>query len=122
MPYDQTLTARIRDVLGERSDITERKMFGGVAFLCQGRMCCGVAGSDLIVRVVESAMPRALARRLWRRDHGEVERLTWPAATTNSQTSMKSRPRRRPQWRASPVKRLAHPAAGGNGRLSRLTP
>jgi TfoX/Sxy family transcriptional regulator of competence genes len=63
MPYDETLAARIRDILGERSDITERKMFGGVAFLCQGRMCCGVAGSDLIVRVVESAMPRALARQ-----------------------------------------------------------
>jgi TfoX N-terminal domain len=37
-------------------------MFGGVAFLCNGRMCCGVAGSDLVVRVVEAEMPRALTR------------------------------------------------------------
>ena len=62
MPYDETLAARIRVTLRERSDITERKMFGGVAFLCNGRMCCGVAGPDLVVRVVETEMPRALAR------------------------------------------------------------
>lgn len=62
MPYDEALSARIRETLRERSDITERKMFGGVAFLCDGRMCCGVAGPDLVVRVVESEMPRALAR------------------------------------------------------------
>ena len=37
-------------------------MFGGVAFLCNGRMCCGVAGADLVVRVVETEMPQALAR------------------------------------------------------------
>lgn len=62
MPYDETLTVRIREILGERSDITERKMFGGVAFLCNGRMCCGVAGPDLVVRVIETEMLRALAR------------------------------------------------------------
>jgi len=62
MPYDERLTARIREILGEQVDISERKMFGGVAFLCKGRMCCGVAGSDLVVRIVESGMPRALAR------------------------------------------------------------
>lgn len=62
MPYDETLAARIRVTLRERSDIAERKMFGGVAFLCNGRMCCGVAGPDLVVRVVETEMPRALSR------------------------------------------------------------
>jgi TfoX/Sxy family transcriptional regulator of competence genes len=62
MPYDEALTARIREIISERADITERKMFGGVAFLCSGRMCCGVAGNDLVVRVVESEMARALAR------------------------------------------------------------
>jgi TfoX/Sxy family transcriptional regulator of competence genes len=62
VPFDETLTARIRALFGERWDITERKMFGGVAFLCKGRMCCGVAGPDLVVRIVESDMPRALTR------------------------------------------------------------
>ena len=26
-------------------------MFGGLAFLCRGRMCCGIVGADLMVRV-----------------------------------------------------------------------
>jgi hypothetical protein len=25
-------------------------MFGGVPFLCDGRMCCGIVGNDLVVR------------------------------------------------------------------------
>jgi hypothetical protein len=51
MAYDETLAARIRRAFGERRDITERKMFGGLAFLLQGRMCCGIVGRDLMVRV-----------------------------------------------------------------------
>jgi TfoX/Sxy family transcriptional regulator of competence genes len=61
MAYDERLAARIREVLREQSSITERKMFGGVAFLCDGRMCCGVAGPDLVVRVIEAEMPAALS-------------------------------------------------------------
>jgi hypothetical protein len=62
MAFDETLTARVRHTLSGRSDITERKMFGGIAFLLSGRMCCGVAGPDLVVRVVDTEMAAALAR------------------------------------------------------------
>jgi hypothetical protein len=51
MAYDDELANRIRQVFGARREITERKMFGGLAFLCRGRMCCGIVGSDLMVRV-----------------------------------------------------------------------
>jgi hypothetical protein len=51
MAYDEQLANRIRQSFGARSDITERKMFGGLAFLCQGRMCCGIVGDDLMVRI-----------------------------------------------------------------------
>lgn len=51
MAYDERLANRIRRVLGERRDFTERKMFGGLAFLYQGRMCCGIVDNDLMVRV-----------------------------------------------------------------------
>ena len=51
MAYDELLASRIRRALAHRSDFTERKMFGGLAFLCQGRMCCGIVGNDLMVRV-----------------------------------------------------------------------
>jgi hypothetical protein len=51
MAYDEQLANRIRQAFGVRHDITERKMFGGLAFLCLGRMCCGIVGSDLMVRI-----------------------------------------------------------------------
>jgi hypothetical protein len=61
--YDERLAERVRQALGGRSDLTERKMFGGLAFLRDGRMCCGIVGQDLIVRVVEAEMPAAMQRR-----------------------------------------------------------
>lgn len=42
MAYDETLASRIRDVLASTPGVSERKMFGGLAFLIDGRMCCGV--------------------------------------------------------------------------------
>jgi hypothetical protein len=38
-------------------------MFGGLAFLKYGRMCCGVVGDDLMVRMLDVGMPAALAHR-----------------------------------------------------------
>ena len=51
MAYDEQLADRIRQAFGTGNDITERKMFGGLAFLYRGRMCCGIVGSDLMVRI-----------------------------------------------------------------------
>ena len=50
-------------MLADRSDFTERKMFGGLAFLCQGRMCCGIVGNDLMVRVPIDEFDAALRKR-----------------------------------------------------------
>lgn len=38
-------------------------MFGGLAFLCDGRMCCGVTGTDLVVRVRADEVPRIMEQR-----------------------------------------------------------
>ena len=46
MAYDEELADRIRKQLGSRSDVTERKMFGGIAFMVAGNMACGVLGED----------------------------------------------------------------------------
>jgi hypothetical protein len=51
MAYDEQLANRIRQAFGTRNDISERKMFGGLAFLYLGRMCCGIVGRKLMVRV-----------------------------------------------------------------------
>jgi TfoX/Sxy family transcriptional regulator of competence genes len=51
MAFDEALAERIRAVLDARSDVDERKMFGGIAFLVAGNMACGVMGDDLMVRM-----------------------------------------------------------------------
>lgn len=50
MPYDEQLVERVRGVLAGEA-FEERKMFGGLTFMLQGNMCCGVAGDRLMVRV-----------------------------------------------------------------------
>ena len=50
MAYDLKLADRIRSELGE-VPMVEKKMFGGVGFLLNGNLACGVNKNDLIVRV-----------------------------------------------------------------------
>ena len=63
MAYDEQLANRIRQAFGARHDITERKMFGGLAFLCLGRMCCGIVGSDLMVRIADDEFDAVMRNR-----------------------------------------------------------
>ena len=51
MAYNEKLADRIRATLAEDPRMSERKMFGGLAFLWRGRMSCGIVGGDLMVRV-----------------------------------------------------------------------
>jgi TfoX/Sxy family transcriptional regulator of competence genes len=62
MPYDEILTARIRAVIGPLPNLEEKKMFGGVGFLINGNMACGVHKNDLIVRVGPEGYEEALSR------------------------------------------------------------
>ena len=62
MAYDEELAARIRTLLANRTDVTERKMFGGLTFMIGGHMCCGVNGNELIVRLDPEREDEALAR------------------------------------------------------------
>jgi TfoX/Sxy family transcriptional regulator of competence genes len=62
MPYDEGLAQRIREVFEERSDVSEKRMFGGVAFLLHGNMCCGVVRSELMVRVGPDAYDDSLTQ------------------------------------------------------------
>lgn len=62
MAYDDQLADRVRQALGPRPDVTERRMFGGVCFLLDGKMLCGVATAALMVRVGPEAHAAALAR------------------------------------------------------------
>lgn len=52
MGYDEQLAAAVRDVLADRDDVTERNMFGGLAFLVAGSMAVAASGQGgLMVRV-----------------------------------------------------------------------
>lgn len=62
MAYDERLAGRIRGIVADRSGITEKKMFGGIAFLNHGNMTVGINGSDLMVRVGPTGWDAALRR------------------------------------------------------------
>lgn len=51
MAYDELLAIRMRAALGVLPGLEEKKMFGGVGFLVNGNMACGVHKDGLIVRV-----------------------------------------------------------------------
>ncbi|MBI3491305.1 MAG: TfoX/Sxy family protein [Acidobacteria bacterium] len=63
MAYDENLARRIRNACEARQGFTERKMFGGLAFLFRGRMCCGIVGNDLMVRVAEDEFEAVMRER-----------------------------------------------------------
>ncbi len=60
MAYDESTAARIRKTLTRRRGISEKKMFGGLAFLLNGNMCCGVNGDVLMLRLGEAGTEAAL--------------------------------------------------------------
>ena len=51
MAYSESLADKIRSILKKRRGVTEKKMFGGLCFLIDGKMCCGVEKNRLVVRV-----------------------------------------------------------------------
>jgi TfoX/Sxy family transcriptional regulator of competence genes len=63
MAYDEDLAQRIREQLADQDGVTEKAMFGGLAFLVHGNMAVGVASTDeLMVRVGPDATDEALAK------------------------------------------------------------
>ena len=61
MSYDERTANRIRAVLARRRDVVERKMFGGLTFMVNGAMCCGITAEALVIRVGPVAYEAALA-------------------------------------------------------------
>ncbi len=60
MAYDEGVAQRLRELFAGRGDVVEKKMFGGLAFLVSGNMCCGVIGEELMARVGPEAYAKAL--------------------------------------------------------------
>lgn len=62
MPFDEGVAERLREVFEGREDIVEKRMFGGIAFMHRGNMCCGIVNDVLMARVGPDAYENALAR------------------------------------------------------------
>ncbi len=60
MAYDEKLAGRVRLLLKGRKGISEKRMFGGLAFMLGDRMCCGVLKEDFVARIGPEAYESAL--------------------------------------------------------------
>jgi TfoX/Sxy family transcriptional regulator of competence genes len=62
MPYDEDLANRLRELLADEAAITEKRMFGGLAFLLHGHMSVSASGrGGLLVRIDPADTDAALA-------------------------------------------------------------
>ena len=66
MPVDQSLAGRVRDAITDLAvqrglPLREKNMFGGLAFMLNDKMACGVIDTDLMVRVGPAGYTDALA-------------------------------------------------------------
>ena len=61
MAYSEALAQRTRRVLAIEKGVAEQAMFGGLAFMLEGKMCCGIVGDQLVVRVGPERYEEALA-------------------------------------------------------------
>jgi TfoX/Sxy family transcriptional regulator of competence genes len=63
MPFDEGLAERIRGMLEEHGTASERRMFGGLAFLLRGHMTVGIVKDELMIRLGPDAYGRAVRGR-----------------------------------------------------------
>src|SRR5713226_9940442 len=62
MPYDERLVERVQRILSGRPDVVKKKMIGGLSFMVNGRLCCGVTAGFLVVRIRPEARHLALSQ------------------------------------------------------------
>ena len=62
MAFDEGVAGRVREALGGGPDAVEKRMFGGIAFMVRGNMCCGVIGDRLMLRVGPDGYEATLSR------------------------------------------------------------
>lgn len=63
MAYDEKLESRIRGILKGKKGITSKKMFGGIAFLLEGKMFVGIVKDELMARVGPENHNRVISQK-----------------------------------------------------------
>jgi len=66
MAFDIQLADRIRKTLAKQKGLAEKKMFGGIGFLLNGNMCCGVIGAEMVLRLDPEQTEKALSHKYTR--------------------------------------------------------
>ena|SRR5687767_7753940 len=62
MAYNEKTAERVRMALAGAPKLVEKKMFGGIAFMVNGKMCVGVDKDDLMIRCEPDMNDELLAR------------------------------------------------------------
>ena len=62
MAFNETLSDRIREALSPQENVIEKRMFGGICYMVNDKMCVGVIGEDMMCRVGEEAFESAIER------------------------------------------------------------
>jgi TfoX/Sxy family transcriptional regulator of competence genes len=62
MAFDEGLAERLRDLLKQHNNVSEKKMFGGLAFMLDGHMFVGILGDRLMARVGPAGYEDTLRR------------------------------------------------------------
>ncbi|MFQ5630691.1 MAG: TfoX/Sxy family protein [bacterium] len=62
LAFDVGLAERLREIFQDQPNVREKKMFGGLAFMVNGNMCCGIVSETLMLRVGAEQYDEALAR------------------------------------------------------------
>jgi TfoX/Sxy family transcriptional regulator of competence genes len=60
--YDETLAARIRELLARERGVKEQRMFGGLAFLVRGNLAIAASGGGALVRCDPDGSDDLIAR------------------------------------------------------------
>jgi TfoX/Sxy family transcriptional regulator of competence genes len=60
MAYNTKLADKVREALQHLPDVEEKEMFHGVCFMVNGKMCICVSGDELMCRIGESQVEKAL--------------------------------------------------------------
>lgn len=62
MAYNEQLADRIRILLSDREDVTEKEMFSGICFMVDDKMCICVSGMELLCRIGAEKVAPVLER------------------------------------------------------------
>ncbi len=62
MPFDEAVAERVRVFLRGDHSLKEERMLGGLAFMVNGHMCCGIVGDDFVVRTGPEEYRAALSQ------------------------------------------------------------